>query len=967
MLSSRARTQESPFSRPRPARTSRRSAPVSKVNEESSPPPPPYDSPLSSPGEEDDYKEDVLRPLASQYKHNQRRFRTTSDTSYFDPNWETESLLDEPSSTQGQSRRMWEPESDDLGTPTAQSNQFSQPRSPSPNVPSSSDQSNFVTPPPARLAALQQQSMSPTALPATPQRVSLLKDLNEQLQERVDELMAQLHDEGAASSTRVRKMEREIANLQAELLRVQLRNDELEGTAKRESDSGEEERREAAKRAKEQRKEKLRAARRRRLTHGIGTFSGTWYGSPQDFAPPSGTPSRNVVSQTKQMSSGTPVLRPLEITTALLPSPSEEEPSVGYTTTPVTPGESHSPTAPLLDAFKSSSQSSVEPFGQNSAATTATLVESPAQGMPPFNLLPPADVSTSHLPIHEDLVASPMKQKSSPSRTLSAKRALGSKIMITGTAAISKGKGKNRAALSSLSFVPPEVTNESISQLALKESTSSSTTPTPLSRPRKPSSLSRAANLNISFPRLDRTPNRPFDSITSRKTDSATSPMASLSLRMDAHLDEDETSNVLVSPVILHHQLRNPFLNVAPSDSGSPLRATKTLMSELGSEFGGDWKAPLEPELLGLDVITPADEANLTRDETSIVDDHAQEGQQHSHHQELVLNDGSMEAMNALAFALDPMRFGDPRASDEHILPLGCLRNAPPDTFHLLDKAIAARPAVWIDSREAGRNGRERNLLISGLGESMKLPSARVRDATWNLYPDEDSDVVEGDNDESPLVRRERALDRMDRTRMRRISTYGLASTAVRAAAAVTPAQVSGPGVGLAFSAAGRSPLSSQVPPFGGGDYIPTPRQPLPSGPSDSFFSSRSPPRLSSSRRGGDEYPTEDSYDDHGSGSDDDDDDVRTSASGSEDDRDRPLVSYFEPQVLVSRVKKSSMHTVMQAWITFQFMAVVTVFIYLAARKGPNAILGGGLGGRNSSKGLVGRARSSRGVHSRRR
>src|SRR5258708_9769490 len=453
--------------------------------------------------------------------------------------------------------------------------------------------------------------------------------------------------------------------------------------------------------------------------------------------------------------------------------------------------------------------------------------------------------------------------------------------MIGGTAAVSKGKGK-RIPLLSLSFVPlVSPANESISELGLKESASMFTTLTPsitLSRGYRPSSLSRAAQLDPPLIPAEepapKSPSKLLDAISTPKTD-AYAPPSPFFRKTESYQDDEDASGILRSPVVARNRLRNPFLNGVPSDSGSPSHRTKTLMSELGSEFGIDWKANLEKELFGPEDVpdegdADADEVASMRDELRIsagicgAGGESKEGE----HQAISVDDGSMEAMNALDHALDPMRSGDPRASDEHILPLGCLRHAPAETFHLLAKAVTARPAVWIDSREAGRGGRERNLLVSGLGDAMKLPGARIRDATWNLYPDDDSDNGGGrdekqekqDEPTSPFVRRERALNRMDETHHRRVSSSGLSSSA--------------PAIPMS-SAIPRTPLPARPSPAGGSDasgaYAPT-RQPLPFGPSESFFTSLSQPPLSSTERrapneddegdGDEEYTTEGSYND---------------------------------------------------------------------------------------------------------
>lgn len=54
-------------------------------------------------------------------------------------------------------------------------------------------------------------------------------------------------------------------------------------------------------------------------------------------------------------------------------------------------------------------------------------------------------------------------------------------------------------------------------------------------------------------------------------------------------------------------------------------------------------------------------------------------------------------AIVALQSALEPEKKGKALEQDEHILPVGCLRDSPVETFYGLSLAVAARPAHWTD------------------------------------------------------------------------------------------------------------------------------------------------------------------------------------------------------------------------------------------------------------------------------
>src|SRR5258708_38836364 len=76
MISGRSLTEDTTFSRPRPARAARRSAPVRGTSGETSPPPPPYDS--SSPVHEEACNSDAS--TQSQSKHTEPRPRPFGPT-----------------------------------------------------------------------------------------------------------------------------------------------------------------------------------------------------------------------------------------------------------------------------------------------------------------------------------------------------------------------------------------------------------------------------------------------------------------------------------------------------------------------------------------------------------------------------------------------------------------------------------------------------------------------------------------------------------------------------------------------------------------------------------------------------------------------------------------------------------------------------------------------------------------------
>ncbi|KAG8935767.1 hypothetical protein FRC00_010441 [Tulasnella sp. 408] len=122
---------------------------------------------------------------------------------------------------------------------------------------------------------------------------------------------------------------------------------------------------------------------------------------------------------------------------------------------------------------------------------------------------------------------------------------------------------------------------------------------------------------------------------------------------------------------------------------GSPGPARRSLENELMGEYGPDWSLSQEDinrQMFDVEGASPSGDASFA----SLFEED-EEGNLEPNH----------PAVSALQSALDPANRGRLLEEGEHILPLGCLRDSPADTFYGLEQAIAARPQRWSDVHSA--------------------------------------------------------------------------------------------------------------------------------------------------------------------------------------------------------------------------------------------------------------------------
>lgn len=833
---------------------------------------------------------------------------------------------------------------------------------------------------------------------ATPQKLARLEDMNADLQERIEELNEQLQEDTEASSHQVRRLEKELANLRAELSYTRERNEQLEAARQRDEE-GEEE---LAKEHRRQRTEKLRAARHRRLTHGLGSvgsqaeMSAASGSSPRimDFAPkPTPADLKRILSRAE--GGGVDIEEPED-------QSKDEDDDDGYVDSPTTTlagsgdwskrttGES----ASFMERLTNIERATLNMQRANSRGLNSpAIVASPS--LPPLEMSshsPFSTISSRADGFSKDSVVNTFSKGAGPSSTprrgsmssLKPKRghrmsvqrvALGNKAMLamSNKASSSGSKGKSRASLTSMSFTPPspgELNSSARLDRGYQSTAASSTLAPPgSSNPNTP----RPSSLSL-FAEAISSPLREFAFLN------PLSPGGSLRSRLG-----------LASPGALDN------IN-AP-----------TLKSELlGHEFGDDWRADFEERMFGdLDL----SELISAKEDGDDDEDH----QQDSSVAGSVIGSSSV-AMNALSAALDPMRKGELREVDEHILPLGSLREAPNETFYLLDKAVAARPSVWTDTTTSGNgralesgtgtgNGGQRRL-YAGTGPRRKqslslfplpitIPTLRIREDAWSLYPDEDvEDEDEGSEDmeppppgstsmqvpstleliRSPIVRRERALGRMSQAHSHRLSAsmdptldaprrhhHGRRHHHRRSHRQEEPQSV------LKSIAQRMGVPTNLVPSAVPGQRFPSYRQ-------DDEFNDDDETEVEEHdplRPSGFMDDEEDDYTEEESVTPGDSSEHqatipdntsvlarirrqdRNAPGQDSDDSDR-----YNSSALAQKLQTTSMQTIVQVWMSVQFVALVVVFVYFAAKRGPTAILAGG--SRGSASGPPAREKKKR-------
>ncbi|KAG8933668.1 hypothetical protein FRC01_007808 [Tulasnella sp. 417] len=567
----------------------------------------------------------------------------------------------------------------------------------------------------------------------SPVALAQLADQNAELVSRLDDLQAETSKLDHAGKRKLKKLEHEIDTLKDELDRVQRRNQELEHEAEEKEQASKHDEEELEKKRLE-REEKTRALRRSTKTRDDTSFE------VQDFAPNSSissfasfnSPSRVRV----RTSSGVRAIPlDLDLSSIIEPPPLGESPpgsAIGTLRETITAGET-AIVVQLLEKIEELENANRE-FIRQRAETEAKIqfateqVNSMRQAYQDaedevrqaelygefaeeeeerdwVDEQPlPEPVSTSSLRLsrsdlgsvrsmRSDVVTSTIRQEHAPVKILKSRSSKGSLKPLRPSP---RGIGNQRM------MAAKKVRKPLTQGMFLSPPTSPPNYGTPLSEGRSNGFLQPPDHRALSSRRgRDR-----FAAVDFGRT----SPGP----------ERDALSDISVFEPSLYSALPDrASLRQAPSFGelgrymgalgiGSPGPAKRSLENELMGEYGPDWSLSqddINRQMFDVEV--------ASRDGSfSSLFEEEEEGDPESSH----------PAVSALQSALDPANRGRLLEEGEHILPLGCLRDSPADTFYGLEQAIAARPQRWSDAHSAPPP----RLIASGEDGTYPIPTSPV-------------------------------------------------------------------------------------------------------------------------------------------------------------------------------------------------------------------------------------------------
>jgi hypothetical protein len=277
------------------------------------------------------------------------------------------------------------------------------------------------------------------------------------------------------------------------------------------------------------------------------------------------------------------------------------------------------------------------------------------------------------------------------------------------------------------------------------------------------------------IPSIDRLKLRPSASLLSRRR---LRPKGSFETRsLKAHGDSSQLSlpSKSVRPSKSYHGLSNKEKGRASSKVNP-----RSLLSEMedGLENDGPSGATASLSKLNLDNNSEAEFDETQKPEEV---DHTDESRLMQENQ----------AVSAIRSALDFENYGKPLEEGEHILPVGSLEGSPGETFFLLSRAVSARPTKWTPPVHRRRGLVQDSLLRM---KQMTLPSGSLqgnpngdRADPWETEYPEDSETDANrhhyrrrsssktskhgsarGSDDSRVTRRRAAVSRLNRTALAR-------------------------------------------------------------------------------------------------------------------------------------------------------------------------------------------------------
>lgn len=184
----------------------------------------------------------------------------------------------------------------------------------------------------------------------------------------------------------------------------------------------------------------------------------------------------------------------------------------------------------------------------------------------------------------------------------------------------------------------------------------------------------------------------------------------------------------------------------------------RSLGSELGDEFGADWGLG-RPEVSRRSTLF--DDESLRAESIVHKDSDAEGGEDEDE-----ADEDEDPALAALRNALSPPNAGRLLEVDEHILPIGALRSSPGEAFQIVSHAVAVRPNRWLEADDRRIRGPgPRGILMH---HTFFAPHGPNAEDPWETtrYPDiEPGKDEERGAEHLRTCRRARALERMASTR----------------------------------------------------------------------------------------------------------------------------------------------------------------------------------------------------------
>lgn len=559
-------------------------------------------------------------------------------------------------------------------------------------------------------------------LSTSPAQLAVLSSQNEDLIQALGKLQDETSAADLDGKQRLRKLEKEIAGLRAELEQSHLKNGELEQRINSVQNDHE-------------RELELKKQERESKVHELRRSTSKAEAPPQtfaNFAPTSNSPAKPNFSKperSKDDDDSTPT-RP-----ALLPFPSSESQITVTSTRSPNPGE---PSAELMilgqllskiEELESTNREILERHRENDSKLRTATNQSDALQKVYENLEDEVedyadDEAGTFSADHSPLLESPPLGNGSPLFAFRGSfkgRGLGFLYPPSSQRVRSlKDRGSPVSSLRGKSA-------ENLSEPLRKPLNASLFGDGPVADDSDHLDVNLDSELDDGAPTASR-----ISALKSRYSKRRMRPKASL----DAQMLSVTTSNAGLTPPLQRlraHSSHQGFVNLTTS----PPVVKQTLWSELNNDLGEDWQDEASKDDLSRNFENGGAEQDLNEDTITINPAAATKSER------TIAEEN--RAVAAIRYALDPRNAGRPLDDGEHILPVGSLEGSPGESFFLLTHAVEARPNKWIVTAPKHRGliqDSVSRMKHMALPPSMSLGAEAGEDPWETRYPeDSDTDV----------------------------------------------------------------------------------------------------------------------------------------------------------------------------------------------------------------------------------